>query len=348
MLVNWADTTRERREIRKRVTLRKTWRMKGLVGLLILLKRLTKLIRNLSLQEVQEDKEKRFSFKFNGDSESNKQMTRMMSTLSERRKNIQKRSHGTKTKLRNFSLALSAFMASKKRAQLKKRKRRNASIFQRSCDRNLLNYQIWVMRRNGDLSSENLLGWPKDLGPEGFEEKELNLQSLFGNYKVKHGPSRVEDIRVTKNSLTRTRFVLGIDGMGLVNFYQSHFINLIDKLLTIPDLQKSEESFSYYNMIRLEKSRTVDNHILECYNNDQSNSKKFTKKCKSFQEDNRKRIPEVPMFEVGFESLITESRGILNAVDCCLKKIYKDLAREKNVQFNYSKVEFQMGDQTIS
>ena len=341
---------REKKLLKQRVSTRQTKRITSLLGLLVLIMRLSKTISQKSSKEIIKNSIQIQFFEEKLDSNSNKFPQNSTKELSLRRNNISTRAHGNKTKLKNFSVALSAFMTGVKSTKRIKSKfrRRNGSIFKRTQDPNLLSYQIWAMRKNGELSEEDL-GFAQNL-MKGFEEaglksksQESGISEIFANnqYLIKK-----EETKYMYNKMSNTEHFVKRNNLGLISHYESYFRNQIDQLLSIRNLQSVNGLKGYYNLIRMNKSETVEieptgvnanvfDNIAEIDSFEKNG--RFLK-LKSVQDFKVTKERNFVKRQLKFEDYQNDSRGVLKKIDICLRKIFKDLVREKVILFNFKPV----------
>lgn len=277
--------------------------------------------------------------------------------LNQRRNNIAQRAHGSKTKLKNFSVALSTMMAGvhKKKKRGTRFRRRNGSIFKRTQDPNLLSYQIWAMRRNGELSEENMAlprGLMEDLdrnhprvensGNMQTFVNEMLMTTQYSNYQSR------ERLKYIYNKLSRSQHFIKRNNLGSITQYESYFKDRIEQLLTINHLGKVKGLRGYYNLIRMQKSETVEispshlarvnvvDNIAEIDHFDQKQI--GNSKLKSVQEFTSKKTRNFVKRTLLFEDCQKDVKGVLKSIDLCLKKIFKDLVRERIILFNFEPI----------
>lgn len=348
---------REKKLLKQRVEIRQTKRITSLLGLLVLMTRLANIITEKSEEEIRSESKQLKHFEEKLDDNLSRINQSTCFDLSMRRNNITQRAHGSKTKLKNFSVALSTMMAGihRKKKQSKKFRRRNGSIFKRTQDPNLLSYQIWAMRRNGELSEENMAiprGLMENLGMnhpivETSEHTQVFVNEMLVSGQFMNYQGR-EKLKYIYNKLSRSQHFIKRNNLGSITQYESYFKDRIEQLLSIKDLRHVQGLRGYYNLIRMQKSETVEispsrliqinvvDNIADIDNFDQKREKES--KLKSMHEFSSQKTRNFVKRNLQFEDCQKDSRGVLKAIDICLKKIFKDLMRERVVLFNFEDI----------
>ena len=344
-LILISDTFRERKELLEELRLRKTDRMERLLSLMAFLN----IIQQSTEQRVLESQSAFLDTdgvsQTKGRRDSVLHINNFMKKHCPTRKSIYRIRESFKAKLRNFSMAFGAILGGKinpdqKRLRLIARTRRNGMYLSEGFQKKHIQLQYWNLLRNGEVNEEVKV--PLDASqvhPLG-SKKRFDFKHL-GNLQRRESfaqlTAAVKDMRTAFNILTRSRFVLGLDSLGQVVYYKSHFRDQIDSLLDTPHLAKQKLVAGYYKLIRLEKSRTIDE--------EDHNSKAMQpplRRAKTIKEQNRVRLNDGVFWRVNLEAKHSQGMCRLGVMDTMLKKVYKDVAREKIFEFNFRQLKKQI------
>lgn len=123
-----------------------------------------------------------------------------------------------------------------------------------------IQFQYWSLLKKGELNREISTIYENDNGK--FNNASRFSFKHFGELQKGESFARltaaVKDMRSAYNILTRSRFVLGLDSLGQIVYYKSHFRDQIDALLEEETLNNDKLTVGYYKMIKLDKSRTLE------------------------------------------------------------------------------------------
>ena len=321
------DTNKALRKFNQRLDSKHTTRFKGMIGLMIFINRISKIIQKQCIYELEIDFRINESTKEKVKRQIQFKLKKRLIKIKDRKDNITNRVHTKLMKLVNFKEFFSKLLIKKKNKSMDNEdddvKRRRASVFQTHMDPKIVKYMILNLQKEGNLSIDGEMDWPP-------KTKQINNKKVF--YPKSAHNFENQNIRISFNRMTNSKFILGMDNMGVIFLYKSYFKDEIDRLLKIPNLNKSNTTMGYYKFIRLQKSISMQETSSNC-------NEVQTSKLRKLKSLDQKKIRELPLLNLQFEEKQKDRNGTLSVIDFSLKKIYKDLMKEKVVMFNFQPLE---------